>query len=122
MTPPPRVRNICSPSRLEFKHWNTVQIYDYGHAADGTFYYAMEYLPGPGPPRVGQTNGRLSELRPDLPADLEAVVLHCLEKDPAQRFVHAQSLDRALASCAADGLWTEGEARQWWLLHGGESR
>ena len=37
-------REVRAISRL--KHWNTVQIYDYGYADDGTFYFAMEYLAG----------------------------------------------------------------------------
>ncbi len=30
----------------QLTHWNTVQVYDYGRTANGTFYYAMEYLQG----------------------------------------------------------------------------
>lgn len=30
----------------QLTHWNTIEIYDYGMAEDGTFYYVMEYLPG----------------------------------------------------------------------------
>jgi hypothetical protein len=37
-------REVQSAARLS--HPNTIEIYDYGHAGDGTFYYVMEYLPG----------------------------------------------------------------------------
>jgi eukaryotic-like serine/threonine-protein kinase len=37
-------REVQATARL--RHPNTVEIYDYGVAEDGTFYYVMEYLPG----------------------------------------------------------------------------
>jgi serine/threonine protein kinase len=40
------------------------------------------------------------KLRADMPSDLEAVVLRCLEKHPGGRFPDAASLARALAACA----------------------
>jgi len=43
----------------------------------------------------------LTDLRPDVPADLAAVVLRCLAKKPEDRFPDAASLDAALAACAA---------------------
>ncbi|HEY1784950.1 MAG TPA: serine/threonine-protein kinase [Pirellulales bacterium] len=30
----------------QLSHWNSIEIFDYGQAEDGTFYYVMEYLPG----------------------------------------------------------------------------
>ncbi len=37
-------REVQSAARLS--HPNTIEIYDYGHTDDGTFYYVMEYLQG----------------------------------------------------------------------------
>ena len=53
-----------------------------------------------------------------MPADLQAVVLRCLAKDPAQRFAGAEELDSALAGCACAGLWAEAEAAAWWHANG----
>ena len=52
-------------------------------------------------------------LRPDVPGDLQAVVLRCLEKDPACRFPNADELAQALAQCSAD-QWTREQAAAWW--------
>jgi tRNA A-37 threonylcarbamoyl transferase component Bud32 len=37
-------REVRATAKLS--HWNSIEIYDYGHTPDGTFYYVMEYLPG----------------------------------------------------------------------------
>jgi serine/threonine-protein kinase len=55
-----------------------------------------------------------SRLNPDVPADLEAVVLRLLAKDPAGRYASAAALDAALAGCAGAGSWAEADAARWW--------
>jgi serine/threonine-protein kinase len=228
-------------------HWNTVEVFDYGHADDGTFYYVMEYLPGmtlemlvtqcgplsPGravhflrqvcralreahqkgllhrdikpsnifattrgavpdvaklldfglvqgpeldgasdrltiqgtilgsppfmspeqaagksnldattdiysvggvayylltaqPPFVRETAMEMlvahayempvppSQVRLHVPDDLEAVVMRCLAKKPADRFESADELEKALAACACACDWTEEQAADWW--------
>ena len=236
-------REVRAMAALE--HWNTVEVYDYGHAADGTFYYVMEYLDGldldqivkkegpllpgraihllrqvcgalqeshargllhrdikpaniivceragfydvaklcdfglvksvvedgdqgvtqegtvPGTPAFmspehasGQVmdgrsdiyslgaltyylvTGRLpfqkgtamqmlaaqiyetplppSRFRADLDPFLDALILRCLEKDPADRYPDVAALDAALASCAERHPWTQADAMTWW--------
>ena len=48
------------------------------------------------------------------PADLQGVVLRCLEKDPNRRYQDAASLDKALAACTCAGGWTPERAEDWW--------
>jgi serine/threonine-protein kinase len=54
---------------------------------------------------------------PDLPRDLEELVLACLDKDPSRRPASAEELGLALGRCACAGLWTPDRVAGWWREH-----
>jgi eukaryotic-like serine/threonine-protein kinase len=55
-----------------------------------------------------------SLIRPEIPADLDAVVLRCLRKRPVDRFPDAASLEQALAACLCSDDWNDRRAAEWW--------
>lgn len=59
-----------------------------------------------------------SRVNPDVPRDLEEVVLRCLEKDPDHRYPDVQALSAALGDCAAANEWSRECAQGWWQSHG----
>ena len=58
----------------------------------------------PSPSASGQT----------VPADLEAVLMRCLAKDPAERFATARALAHALHDCGKTTPWDRERADDWW--------
>lgn len=56
----------------------------------------------------------LRQRRPDIPPDVEGIILRCLDKQPDQRYQDARSLEAALATCSVAGQWTGREAEAWW--------
>jgi serine/threonine-protein kinase len=57
-----------------------------------------------------------------IAADLERLILDCLEKDPARRPPDAGTLQSRLRACADALSWSEQEARRWFHEHGGALR
>jgi serine/threonine-protein kinase len=49
-----------------------------------------------------------------VPPELDALVMSCLEKDPAKRPQDAEHLYRAACSCNEYGSWNSDAARVWW--------
>jgi serine/threonine-protein kinase len=52
-----------------------------------------------------------------VPSDLEAVLLDCLAKAPANRPEGARVLEARLAATSVAGRWSSGDAEAWWDRH-----
>ena len=68
---------------------------------------------------------RPRQIRPDLPRDLETVILTCLAKDPAQRYPTAQALAedlRAVHRRPADPRRRAPRSRSWYATFASERR
>ncbi len=62
-----------------------------------------------------------SELNPDIPSDLEQIVVQCLAKKPVDRPQSAFELAELLDRCDAAGQWTREDARIWWSSNAASS-
>ena len=52
-----------------------------------------------------------------IPADLEASVMQCLAKEPADRPQSAGALSAMLARCEDFSAWTDQQAQKWWTAN-----
>lgn len=76
-------REVRAIARLT--HWNSVEIFDYGQTDDGTFYYAMEYLPGLSLQEVIERQG---PLQPERAVHLLRQVCQALSEAHTAGLIH----------------------------------
>jgi serine/threonine-protein kinase len=76
-------REVRATAKLS--HWNTIEIFDYGCADDGTFYYVMEFLPGM---NLGELVSRFGPLPPERAVFLLRQACDALAEAHAAGLVH----------------------------------
>ena len=99
-------------------HANTVQVYDYGHTDDGTFYYAMQYLPGATLEELVQRHGPMPAARTIhlIPPNLRCAGRSARERPrPSRRQTqqhHRMRARRNPRCCETAGLWYRAASRR----------
>ncbi len=91
-------REVHAISQLT--HPNTIQIYDYGHTDDGTFYYAMEYLDGLDVEALVRIEGQVS---PERTVYLLRQACLSLREAHERQLVHRDIKPHNIMLCARGG-------------------
>jgi serine/threonine-protein kinase len=82
-------------------HWNTIEIFDYGHAEDGTFYYVMEYLRGMNLEDLVELHGALP---PERAVHLLRQVCQALREAHAIGLIHRDIKPSNIFACERGGI------------------
>ena len=83
-------------------HWNTVEVFDYGHTEDGTFYYVMEYLPGMNLEDMVERHGPLP---PERAVHLVRQVCQALREAHGVSLIHRDIKPSNIIACERGGVY-----------------
>jgi serine/threonine-protein kinase len=95
-------------------HPNTVQVFDYGHAEDGTFYYVMEYLPGMTLEEIVRRHGPLP---PNRAVHFLRQVCAALDEAHAHRLIHRDIKPGNVIVCERGGVPDVAKVLDFGLVH-----
>ncbi len=96
-------------------HWNTAEVFDYGHAEDGTFYYVMEYLPGLS---LQELVERYGPLPPERAVYFLRQLCDALAEAHATGLIHRDIKPSNVIACERGGVADVAKLLDFGLVHG----